>query len=391
MLRGGRGSGKTYTAIQKKLIDFRNEQLGNYLFAVNDSNKVTDHFEQTIKDINSDLKLGLTIKMSPLTVYNQYGRKIFCRGFSKGEDVKNISRLKFALLDEVQKFDKSVIDVIVDSVREGEDAQVIMLYNPVSPDLFVKEWEDDPDFYTNGGAVVHSTCEDNPFLPERTKERYRAKKGVDRKINYLGEYGTDLSELVFGEKLERVQEIPKHAVLIGYGLDFSHKYWDENSDPHCIVSLWYADYNLYIDEVFYGHCPIVKSVDGTVEVTDSYDSLLSILAYKNKGSRDGMIPVVGDSSNQTAIDLLNTHGSPYGIVVQQCTKGAGSIMNGINKLKSYIKICITNSSQNVIREFYGYRNKINRKTGKVMSDTIEENQEDHSIDSTRYGDQLANW
>lgn len=391
LLRGGRGSGKTYTTIQKKLIDFRNEKDGNYLFAVNDSNKVTDHFEQTITDINSDLKLGLIIKHSPLTVHNQYGRKIFCRGFSKGEDVKNISRLKFALLDEIQKFDKATVDVIVDSVRETSDAQIVMLYNPISPDLFVKEWEDDPDFY-KFGAVIHTTCEDNPFLPESTKERYRAKKGIDREINYLGNYGTDLSELVFGDKLERVQKIPGHAVFIGYGLDFSHKHWDINSDPHALDALFYADYNMYIAQVFYGHCPIIKNVGNMVEVTDKEDSLLSILAHKAPHTNEnGQKIVVADPSNQEAINQLNLHGAAYGIVVYPAKKPAGSIMAGINKLKTYNKICILNDSQDVIREFFNYKNKKNKKTGKIMSDAIEDYQEDHSIDAARYGDQLAVW
>lgn len=389
--RGGRGSGKTFTTIQKKLIDFKNEEEGNYLFAVNDSNKVTDHYWQTITDINNDLKLGLKIKLSPLTIFNDYGRIIYCRGFSKGEDVKNISRLKFALLDEVQKFDKNTVDIIVDSVRESDDAQVIMCFNPISPDLFVKQLEDDPNFYDDG-AVIHTTCEDNPFLPERVKNRYRNKKGIDRKVNYLGEYGVDMQRLVFGSMLERVQEIPSHAVFLGYGLDFSHAYDNPNSDPHALVSLHYADYNLYINEEFYGHCPPVKIDEDTkMPVIESGNSLLSVL-IECKYYDDGYKPVIADSSNYAAIDSLNTYGnnSEYGIFVEPAKKGAGSIFGGIDKLKQFKKICITNTSQNVIREFYGFAYLENKKTGHIIPDKYEEGNE-HSIDATRYGLEKTNF
>ena len=379
ILWGGRGSGKTQAAIEKLILDFVNEDRCNYLFGVYNSNKVRTAFEPKIRGAieKFDLYDDLTLTLSPLTVCNKYGRYIYCTGFDDPEKAKNLSNIGKALLDELPAFPLLIFRTIVSTVREIEDFEIYATFNPVSPDSWVKtDLLDDP-FYKSRAIFIHSTCEDNPFLPESVKDLYRSYTGLQREVDYLGKFGVRTNELVFGAKLDRIGNIPEFCNFLAYGLDYSNG----GADPHSLVGLYYGNECLYILPIYEGHCPI-----DTVEnyQTIKGNDLLTIITDRctelGKEHYHGYGRIIADRANPANTDKLRA----YGINVQGYD-GRYTRDFGLSNIMTYNKIYIVESDNDFVRrQFYNYKWKVDKMTGRI-TDEPDKSCEHHSIDATCYG------
>lgn len=391
-LKGGRGSSKTHTAIQDHLLDFCNEKWCNYLFAVNNSNKVHSAFHPTIISVINEYNLPLRVTESPLRVKNQHGRVIYCSGFDDPEKVKVISKIGRTLMDEVPEFAYNTVKTIWKTTREVEDWLVTMCWNPTDPNNWVKiKLEDDK---TNRGFVriFQSTCESNPFLPESVKDYYRSLTGNERRIDYLGEYGVLDSELVLGDKLRKVGRVPDEARFIAYGLDYSNG----GLDPHSLVELWFCDMELFVREVYQGNCPVTKeALNGAgryeVVIDEGYDDLLSILVNHapecNVMQEQGVGGVIADRANPANTTKLSTLG-----VNIEGYSGVYRKDEALRGLLSFKRVNIVGDSPNLARVLYGFKWKKHKSTGDLLYGQPDwEGCETHAIDATLYGLTKFSW
>ncbi len=228
--------------------------------------------------------------------------------------------------------------------------RIIIDYNPADEYHWIYEKvipREDAEFH-------RTTFMDNPFLEQSIIDEIKRLKGIDK--NYWRVYGLGLqgsSEDNVFNNFKMIDEIPENAKLISYGLDFGY-----SIDPTAVVGVYKHDDNLYLKEVMY---------EKGLTNQDVAERLKPII-QRNE--------LICDSAEPKSIEELYR----MGINSKPATKGRDSIQNGIDILKRH-KICIENSSLNLIKEFKNYKWQVD-KNGKKLNIPVDKF--NHLIDSVRY-------
>lgn len=268
----------------------------------------------------------------------------------------------------INEADKMDIETAIQFISRAK--LTIIDYNPDS-----HFWGDD---FINANNFLRLTFEDNEFLSEsevkhildykvkgfhnpelptetlfdesNIKNKYWANKW---KVYGLGLVGS-LDGVVF-ENWAVIDEVPKDAELVGYGLDFGFTH------PSALTAVYLQGNNLILDEKVYrsGYTP-----------TQLYD------AMKEAGIPEDE-DIVADCAMPSHIAELQYLG--YTNMVKS-KKGSDSIMFGIGKMQEF-KILVTARSTNLQTEFKFY------KWAKDQSGNFLGKPEDkfnHGIDGVRY-------
>lgn len=144
-----------------------------------------------------------------------------------------------------------------------------------------------------------------------------------------------------------------------YGMDFGFAV-----DPTTVVKCWVADNRLYIEQEAY---KVGLELDDTT-------------AYV-KERMDGIdkYTIRADNARPESISYLKRAGL-YGIT--PCEKGKGSVMDGIEFIKSFEKVVIHPQCKHTQDEFRLYSYKTDRLSGDVLPMPLDSN--NHIIDALRY-------
>ena len=124
-----------------------------------------------------------------------------------------------------------------------------------------------------------------------------------------------------------VEEVPKHARLERYGIDFGY-----SNDPTVIVAIYYYQGGYIIDEIAYGTHMLNSKIADT------------ILAQETPG-----ILTVADSAEPKSIAEIKL----AGVNIIGSEKGADSVRNGIQLVQDQT-ISMTKRSVNVIKAYRNY-------------------------------------
>lgn len=202
--------------------------------------------------------------------------------------------------------------------------------------------------------VIVSTYKDNTLLsPELVKEiEILERTDPDYwQIYGLGEYGK-IKGLIFEHEV--VEQIPKDADFLGYGLDFGF-----SNDPLALVACYRYDGFIYLRELIY---------ETNLNDPD--------LAKKMRGLGITNELIVADSAEPKSIDFLQREG----FNIQSAKKGQGSIEHGIRLMKG-LKLRVTEDSFNLRMEFRHYKWAEDRN-GESLGKPID--MYNHAIDAVRY-------
>ncbi len=151
-----------------------------------------------------------------------------------------------------------------------------------------------------------------------------------------------------------IDEVPKHARLERYGLDFGY-----STDPSVIVAIYYYDQGYIWDEITY-----LKGLSNK-QIADTLQNIEQAL-------------VVADSAEPKSIDEIKGHG----INIIPAEKGPDSVRNGIQLVQDQ-KISMTKRSVNIIKEYRNYLWETDRQ-GVLLSPNVPEHTWSHSMDAGRY-------
>lgn len=370
VVRGGQGSGKTIS-ILILLINHAASTPNKEILII--SAELTKMRLTVIKDFVKVMRLiGIYDENRFLagTLYRfPNGSFIKFIGLDK-EDVGKGLRSDVAYFNEVNKCNQESYRQV--SSRAGK---VYVDYNP-DAEFFIDTdviGRDDADF-------LQLSFMDNELLPETERDeilRYKTK-GYNEDGTIKDPYWANLWE-VYGlgnignlqgaifNNWEIIEELPKEAELISYGLD-----WGFTNDPTALVAVYKYNEAIIIDELIY-----------QTGLTNSmlYNKIVEL-------KLDEYVGIVADSSDPKSIqDLIN-------MGYQNCfgaKKGVDSVMFGIGKMQEY-KILITKRSTNAIKEFRAYR-WAEDKNGKSLGMPVDK--DNHIIDPVRYVFQdriaLDNW
>tara|TARA_R110000751_G_scaffold303794_2_gene418763 strand:+ start:1156 stop:2313 length:1158 start_codon:yes stop_codon:yes gene_type:complete len=212
---------------------------------------------------------------------------------------------------------------------------------------------DDCDF-------IRLTYKDNEALEpaiikEIEKAEVRAKESPYWQ-NWWNVYGMgrvgSLQGVVF-PNFNIVEQMPSVYKWKCYGIDFGF-----SADPTACVEIAYTDGEVYLSEVLY-------------QTGQTSEDLSSQLQHIKR------FEMIGDSADPKTIEELRRRG--YNI--RGAVKGKDSIRSGIDLMQG-IKINVTKSSTNIIKELRGYVWQTD-KTGKQTGNPVDHL--NHTIDAARYG------
>lgn len=237
---------------------------------------------------------------------------------------------------------------------------MILDYNPNMDDdhWIVKSVISRPDC-----KYIHSTVLHNPFAPENvrkkimsyepTEENYAKGTADKRKWDIYGLGKRAKIEGLIFDKYELVKEIPFYVKKRFGGIDFGY-----TNDVTAIVEVGLHNNEIYIDEKYY------RTHMLTSDIIKALKASLPDLKIWSESADPRLVDEIYNS----------------GINIHPVVKGAGSIIAGIDIMKSKL-IRITERSTNVIHEFCNYT-YAQDKNGKWLNEPIDDL--NHTIDAIRY-------
>jgi phage terminase large subunit len=211
--------------------------------------------------------------------------------------------------------------------------------------------------YLDNEAIPKPTYEDLMYKKHKAEEEDKlGKRGYWWnwwQVYGLGEIG-NLQGVVFNHWKE-VNEVPQHAKLLGYGLDYGYR-----NDPTALVAIYYADNVYYLDELIYKTGLMNRAISNEM-IELGVDKFTTITA---------------DSAEMKSNDELQF----LGWRVQDAKKGPDSIIYGVSRMQE-LNLCVTSRSLNLIHELRNYTWAVDRD-GNTTNKPIDKY--NHCIDAVRY-------
>lgn len=232
---------------------------------------------------------------------------------------------------------------------------VIADWNPTN-EFWVYDWmrtRDDIDH-------LILTYKDNEALEESIIKSIESRKSRKGWWKVYGEGQLGEVEGKVYKDWEIIDEIPHHARLERYGLDFGY-----SNDPTAIVAIYYSNGGYVLDEISFQKGLLNKQI-------------ADILNNQEK-----MALVVGDSAEPKSIDEIKSYG--VNIVGVSKTRGESNtetFKKWSIQLVQDARISVTKRSVNVIKEYRNYLWMTN-KDGQIINET--EHQYSHSMNAIEYG------
>ena len=356
VLRGGAGSGKSYSVLQSLLFHI-----------LNDYDTKPHHFlllRKTLPAAKKSIVPLLESLMKQWGVFdlvernksdNTYtftnGSIISVFSLDDPEKIKSIFGIEKIFLEEANEFTVNDYRQLNLRLRGDKTAiyQIILAFNPVSKTSWLYN-----EFFLGGLAnttLHHSTYKDNKFLDDEYIKQLEGLVHKDKQfynIYTLGEWGS-LEGLVY-TNWSVIDVFPEDIKYNVYGVDFGF------SAPSAITRVGLEDTGIYIDEVFY-------------KTQHTNEQLIEFI--KNNLSVD---EIYCDSAEPARIKSMRAAGI-------NAKKSDKSIKVGIDFVKNY-SIYVTRGSVNLITELNTYKwpDAVDGKNEKdVPVDFM-----NHACDSFRY-------
>ena len=236
----------------------------------------------------------------------------------------------------------------------------ILDYNPSDDMHWVFDLQKRPDV-----GVIKSTMLDNPFLPQSIRDKILSYEPTEENIkngtadNYMWEvYGKGQKARLQGAiytNWDTVDSVPEEAKFIGFGQDFGY-----TNDPTTLIAMYMMDNEIYADQWLYRTNMTNQDI---------------VTEYKALGVKPLDI-IFADSSEPKSIEEIRRSG----FNIRPVTKGADSVMYGIDLLKQY-KMHITKRSAELEAELRKYK-YMEDKTGRVLNKPVDSF--NHGLDALRY-------
>lgn len=388
LVTGGRGSGKSFGIgdfIQRLSFELKRRGISKA-----DADKIVHKILYTrytmtsanisvIPEFLEKIELDGTTRYFHTTktdiVNKMTGSRIMFRGIktSSGNQtakLKSIHGITTFVCDEAEEWTSDrEFETIAFSIRQpGIQNRIIIIMNPTDSNHFIyqKYIKDTHKIvYYDGFPVqisthpqvlhIHTTYLDNKAnlseefikqaqeMKERDPERYAHI--------FMGRWA-DVAEGAVFKKWGIVNEFPQNCKNVARGLDFGY-----SNDVSACVKCGILNNDLYIDEQFYKTGMLSSELIKALNEDDSF--------------------VFADSADPRLIDEI----ALGGVIIYPVAKPTGSIIAGIEKMKSFDNIYVTRRSLNVQEELRNYVWDKD-KDGNFINVPIDAF--NHSIDATRY-------
>lgn len=388
LVTGGRGSGKSFgiaTFIERLTFELKrkgvdDKEVGKLVHNILYSRyTMVSAAMSVIPEFMEKVEADGTAKYFHVTrtdvVNRMTGSKIMFRGLrtSSGNQtarLKSIHGITTFVCDEAEEWtSEREFETIAYSIRQpGIQNRIIVMMNPTDSNHFIyQRYIKDTHRieYFDGVPVqisthpqvlhIHTTYLDNA---EHLSEEF-IKSAEQMKVNdperyahiFMGQWA-DVAEGAVFKKWGVVKEFPRQCRKVALGLDFGY-----TNDPSACVKCGIIDNDLYLDECFY---------QTGMGVTDLAEAL----------KKEGLF-VYSDSADPRLVQEIANRG----VIIYPVAKPAGSVVAGIERIKDFDNIFITERSYNLQNELRNYV-WAKDKDGNYIN--YPEDHDNHIVDAARY-------
>lgn len=233
-------------------------------------------------------------------------------------------------------------------VRTSET--IFLDWNPTHEFWYYEYVKDRPDC-----EHLTLTYVDNEALDQSIVDSIESRKDRKQwwKVYGLGQLGEVEGKIY--KNWEIIDEVPKHARLERYGVDFGY-----SNDPTSIVAVYYYQGGYVLDEIAHSTGMLNSKIADIIEAQET-----------------GHVLVVADSAEPKSIEEIKQKG----INIVGCTKGRDSVSHGIQMVQDQ-QISVTKRSLNVIKSYRNYMWDTDRD-GNFINVPCHEFSD--AMDAVRYG------
>lgn len=357
---GGRGSGKSHS-IAQALVILATQRPLRILCCREVQKSIKDSVKRLLDDKIEACGLGWFFTSTDAEIRGINGSLFLFAGLRTNPDsVKSTEGIDIAWIEEAQTVSQNSLGILTPTIRKP-GSELWFSYNP--------RYDNDPvdSMFRGGepppGTIIHCVnYTENPWFPDvlRDEMEWDKRRDYDKYLHvWCGEYRRDAEARVFKNWMEKDFETPSNARFY-FGAD-----WGFSVDPTTLVRCYIDGRTLYIDYEAY---KVGCEIDRTPELFNTVPEA-------------GKWPIRADSARPETISYMNKHG--FNVV--PATKGANSVEDGVEFLKSF-DIVVHPRCKNTIYELSMYAYKQDKQTNEVLP--ILEDKNNHCIDALRYGLEL---
>lgn len=290
------------------------------------------------------------------------------------DSIKSLEGFDLFLVEEADKLSQRSIDILTPTARSTPRTrlpQPEMWFGwnrslPTAPvDVMFR------DMPAHLGLCVHSTFHDNPwFPPELVAEVEWCRQRDPEKYAHVweGGYLSRSEARVFNNWKVDEFGVPDDVTL-NWGSD-----WGFSVDPSCLIGNFIVGRTLFIA---YESWKVGCEIDALPALFDAVDP--------DRPGRARQWSITADSARSDTISYMRKHGYPKIIGAR---KGAGSVEDGIEFLKSY-DIVVHPRCVHVIDELTHFSYKTDPLTDRVLPILLDK--KNHTIDAVRYSLEDVRW
>ncbi len=391
VLYGGRGGGKSW-AIAQKIVERAARSPIRILCAREFQNSIRDSSKKLIEDWIARMGLRSCFTVTDTAIKGRNGSLITFVGLNGREAaIKSLEGYDLAWVEEAATLSQASLDALVPTIRK-EDSEIWWSFNPRYP-------HDPIDAYFRAGIPPPGTVllevhwRDNPWFPavlKRDMEYDRLRDPEKHAHIWEGRYLQRSEAQVFQNWQVIPFETPDDAAF-RFGAD-----WGFSKDPTVLIRSFIGSWGegkasderravadpkgkvLFVDcEAYAIGCPIDQT-PALFAGSDTKRPPRWINTHASPGiERSLQSKIVADSARPETIDYMKR----AGFRIEPATKGAGSVQDGIEFLKSY-DIAVHPRCQHLIDELVHYSWATDRQTGEILN--VLADKHNHVIDALRY-------
>lgn len=358
---GSAGSAKSYFITQKLIVRACKEQI-RILVCRRTATTIRNTCFSLFKDILAKWKLTQYVKIreTDFNIRFPNGSEIIFIGLDEETKLLSLNNIGAIFIEEAFEVPKPIVEQLNLRLRGNtENQQIYLAFNPISKYHWLYDFcvENPPSNY----VFIHSTYKDNPFLNAEyiaELEELYTRNPQKARVFCDGEWGIDTDGLVFHNwKVEdfKHEEIDG-ALMIGMDFGFIH-------DISAIVAalLVESEKRIYI----------FKTWGDKGKTNKDLANIIRALGFSKS-------VIIADCAEPKSIAEIKADGINK---IKPCTKGADSVLHGIQRLQNY-EIIIHPSCEGIITEFENYTFEKDKATGNYTNKPIDDF--NHYIDALRY-------
>ena len=358
---GSAGSAKSYFITQKLIVRAYKEPI-KILVCRRYGSTIRNTCFSLFKEILAKWKLlpFVKIRETDFNIHFSNGSEIIFMGLDEETKLLSLNGIGAIFIEEAYEVPKPIVEQLNLRLRgKTENQQIIMAFNPISANHWLKEFCDNPP---SSFVFIHSTYKDNPFLNaeyiQQLEELY-VRNPAKARVFCDGEWGVDAEGLVLTNWL--VEEFDSMA-LAANGLE--HR---------AGIDLGWVDKTAIIDSLY-------DAANKTVYVFNEFyksGCQLSDIAFALGEMNLKKTKVFVDSAEPRSIQFFRNEG--FNTV--PCAKGKDSVKAGLMFLQD-CRIIVHPKCKNFITELENFSYIKSKQTGEWTEETTHE--WSHAIDACRY-------